>query len=163
MTSVELINLYIRSSAWSLVRIFFMVILYIYGGVWMKAFIIWFQKVWRYFFFCFFFLEGSSLVEGGGAGENVKAWSGKKAERHDLREWKLSGSAPVPAGRVQKVSILRKKLKLSDSQTGVNCYGHGRFHCITILWRTSDSLILWKFVAWSTMIQTDLGAFTVLR
>lgn len=58
--------------------------------------------------FCLFVVEGSSLVEGSGAGENVKAWSGKKAERHDLRERKLSGSTTVPAGRVQKVSTLRE-------------------------------------------------------
>lgn len=126
-----------------------MVILYIYGGIsgggcMDEGFHYMVPQGLKIFFFCFFFLEGSSLVEGGGAGENVKAWSGKKAERHDLRERKLSGSAPVPAGRVQKVSILRKKLKLSDSQTGVNCYGHGRFHRITILWRTSDSLLLMK-------------------
>lgn len=37
----------------------------------MKAFIIWFQRFENIFFL--FFLEGSSLVEGGGAGENVKA------------------------------------------------------------------------------------------
>lgn len=54
-----------------------MVILYIYGGIsgggcMDKGFHYMVPKGLKFFLF-FFFLEGSSLVEGGGAGENVKA------------------------------------------------------------------------------------------
>lgn len=55
-----------------------MVILYIYGGIsgggcMDEHFHYMVPKCLKIFFFLFFFLEGSSLVEGGGAGENVKA------------------------------------------------------------------------------------------
>lgn len=54
-----------------------MVILYIYGGIsgggcMDEGFHYMVPKGLKIFFFLFF-LEGSSLVEGGGAGENVKA------------------------------------------------------------------------------------------
>lgn len=54
-----------------------MVILYIYGGIsgggcMDEGFHFMVPKGLKLFIFCFF-LEGSSLVEGGGAGENVKA------------------------------------------------------------------------------------------
>lgn len=54
----------------------------------------------KIFFFCFFFLEGSFFVEGGGVGENVKVWSGKKVERYDFWEWKLLGLVLVFVGWV---------------------------------------------------------------
>lgn len=55
-----------------------MVILYIYGGIsgggcMDEGFHYMVPKGLKIFFFLFFFLERSSLVEGGGAGENVKA------------------------------------------------------------------------------------------
>lgn len=58
-----------------------------------------FKRFEDIFFFCFF-LEWSFFVEGGGVGENVKVWSGKKVERYDFWEWKLLGLVLVFVGWV---------------------------------------------------------------
>lgn len=156
---MELINLYIWSSGHKF-ESFFTVILYILGrsgGGCMDEGFHYVSKMFEniYFFFIFF-LEGSSLVERGGAGENVKAWSGKKAERHDLREWKLSGSAPVPAGRVQKVSILRKtSSEAKNSQTlrqGLIVMGMGDFTAQL----SYENLLVYQDSDWSGCIHRVL-------
>lgn len=156
---MELINLYIWSSGHKFESFFYSYLVY-FGEKWGRVYgwrlSLCFQNVWKYLFFFFFFLEGSSLVERGGAGENVKAWSGKKAERHDLREWKLSGSAPVPAGRVQKVSILRKtSSEAKNSQTlrqGLIVMGMGDFTAQL----SYENLLVYQDSDWSGCIHRVL-------
>lgn len=155
---MELINLYIWSSGHKF-ESFLQLSCIFWGevgeGLWTKAFIM-VPKCLKISFFFLFFLEGSSLVERGGAGENVKAWSGKKAERHDLREWKLSGSAPVPAGRVQKVSILRKtSSEAKNSQTlrqGLIVMGMGDFTAQL----SYENLLVYQDSDWSGCIHRVL-------